>query len=261
MGREIRKSLVKMFIIILFWLSIGFLNVPLLRQIITTSSILEIEVKEVDTLEEFEHFSFDAVKPPSIEDIVSTEELDQPSIGKLSIPSVDIVEPVFAGLDQTAMAVGVGSMYPEREVLESNIVILGHNLEMPERIFANLDKVRQGDMVELKYLGEYYSYRIRNKETVKEDRLEVLSKEPKKQLTLITCDTATSVTDNRVVVTAELMEERKVSSEIFLSQASRKESLKSDKLKKLRRNLLSVLKVNIAIAITSTYFIYRKLEF
>ncbi|WP_275470661.1 class A sortase [Vagococcus proximus] len=147
------------------------------------------------------------IAPPTFEEAIKIEEPNSEGIiGAVTLDKVGIDLPVFVGVTNQNLLFGTAILYPERDPLIDNIVILGHHLGYQGKLLSPLLSVEEGNDIELLYLGDRYKYKVTSAAIVKETNLSVLDNtiDDKGVLTLITCDKPTE-TDQRFVVKAKLM--------------------------------------------------------
>lgn len=201
MKKTMKKT--KCSLIVIYCLAVFFLFLPFLKQACLIHQTRSIKIHQVTAIEDLDSVELNAVQPPSLTDALRFDQNQVfRSIGRLVIPDVKISLPVFAGLLEDEMLVGVGTLYPERLAEKENIVIFGHHLGRKELLLGQILSLTEGKSIYLTYFGINYTYRITNIKTVDEKDLTVLSNHQKAEITLITCDTA-SPTNKRFVVTGE----------------------------------------------------------
>jgi len=119
----------------------------------------------------------------------------------LLIPSLDINAPVIANVDGSdkkaydkALEGGVAQLQGSSKPGEgSNIFIFGHSsfywwsLGNYKKIFANLDKLKEGDEITLWYNKKEYKYEVTETKIVSPDEVDVLKPTEKEQVSLMTC--------------------------------------------------------------------------
>lgn len=138
----------------------------------------------------------------------SEEALNEPG-QLLRIASVGIQMPLRSGSDADALY--AGAWHPEgagEPGAVGNVVIFGHrflNLPPSKNTMFNLHKVSPGELIEIEWEGETYTYRVTDSKTVAPSQISVLEQTESATLTLITC-TPIFTTTNRLVVTAQLVE-------------------------------------------------------
>ncbi|ASZ07015.1 hypothetical protein K5E_18480 [Enterococcus thailandicus] len=199
-----RKNKLKIIINLLFIMGVCLISFPIIKNTIT---IVKIQKTKVVTKEELPVVNpNERIVLPTIESYLTASSKNLgTAIGELNIPSQKIKIPIFAGLNNQQMLFGVGAMYPERNVLKDNLVLLGHHLSMTELLLGNIQNLQVNDKITVTYLTNKIQYRVIKKETVNETNLSVLESTNIPQLTLITCDKP-ELTDKRIVVTAKLVD-------------------------------------------------------
>ncbi|OJG94223.1 hypothetical protein RV17_GL000737 [Enterococcus thailandicus] len=185
-------------------MGVCLISFPIIKNTIT---IVKIQKTKVVTKEELPVVNpNERIVLPTIESYLTASSKNLgTAIGELNIPSQKIKIPIFAGLNNQQMLFGVGAMYPERNVLKDNLVLLGHHLSMTELLLGNIQNLQVNDKITVTYLTNKIQYRVIKKETVNETNLSVLESTNIPQLTLITCDKP-ELTDKRIVVTAKLVD-------------------------------------------------------
>lgn len=199
-----RKNKLKIIINFLFIIGLCLICFPLIKNTVTLVKIQKTVVSITADLPEPKEN--ERIELPPIESYLTASSKTVGSgIGELMIPSQKIDIPIFAGLNNQQMLFGVGAMYPERNVLKDNLVLLGHHLSMTELLLGNIQNLQVNDKITVTYLTNKIQYRVIKKETVNETNLSVLESTNIPQLTLITCDKP-ELTDKRIVVTAKLVD-------------------------------------------------------
>ena len=124
-------------------------------------------------------------------------------IGKILIPAIDSELLVVEGTDSRQLRWGAGhltgSAYPGES---GNCVLAAHRDYTFGTYFSRLDEVKEGDTIEVEYLGFTHSYRVTGSLITTPDDLSVLMPAEKPILTLITCHPRGSGKE-RLIVTAE----------------------------------------------------------
>lgn len=112
-------------------------------------------------------------------------------VGVLSVPSVDIKEPVYPGPATPEQLDRGVSFAEEKEFLkDQNISLAGHTDYSMNYQFTKLHGAKKGDEVTLKVGKETRKYKITSIKDVDPYAVQVLDEmnKDKQQLTLITCD-------------------------------------------------------------------------
>lgn len=110
-------------------------------------------------------------------------------VGILTIPSVNIKEPVYEGpaTDQQ-LNKGLSFVSASDSVNDRNIAVAGHRMEGRHIQFNDLINVKKGSDVYFEINHEKRHYKIERVQKVKPNNIDVLDETRDKQLTLITCD-------------------------------------------------------------------------
>lgn len=184
-------------------MGVCLISFPIIKNTIT---IVKIQKTKVVTKEELPVVNpNERIVLPTIESYLTASSKNLgTAIGELNIPSQKIKIPIFAGLNNQQMLFGVGAMYPERNVLKDNLVLLGHHLSMTELLLGNIKDMQVDDPIFVSYLTESLQYRVIETKIIAETDLSVLQNTQTPRLTLITCDKPQR-TDKRIVVTAEFV--------------------------------------------------------
>lgn len=150
----------------------------------------------------------------------------------LRIPAIRVEAPILYDRDAanearllTDLRSGVTHLLgTARPGEQGNAVIVGHSSNFfwepgqYKYIFANLDKLKAGDLIYLGHQGTQYAYRVSRKVVVKPRELSALSQTSRGQLTLITC-TPVGTTLRRLVVTAEQFSPDQTQNAAFIGNA------------------------------------------
>ncbi|WP_057895019.1 class A sortase [Lacticaseibacillus brantae] len=192
----------KFLALILLYLGVGLICLPFAKNAILLEKTATAQVQEVKTLNQVKSIPFEAVQAPTIRQaLTSNNQLT--SIGRLQVGTVGLDVPVFAGLGQSELLYGAGSMYPKRDPKTNNLVLAAHHLGTASLLFGRLMQAKVGNVIQLRYLGQLYQYHVTSKRVVNDTNLAVLKESRTPQLTLITCDQPTATT-GRLIVTATL---------------------------------------------------------
>ncbi len=131
----------------------------------------------------------------------------------LSIPKIDVMEPVFLDASKKHLAMGVahieGTDLPSDKP-GTRSVIAGHRGYYQAIMFWNLDKLANGDSVYLSWPNKTLEYKVVGSEIIKPwewEKLDPISE--KNMLTLLTCDPLTPPRKDRLLVNCTLVEDEK----------------------------------------------------
>lgn len=144
----------------------------------------EIEVAEVQFVEEAESAPVDATQQP---DYFANKNL----IGTLSIPSIDLIYPIYDGATHQNLLDGVarieGTDYPVGG-LNTNSVIAGHNGLVGRTYFSHIKHLVSGDRIKIQNRKELLTYEVYKTATIEPTDLSALSVVPGQDtVTLLTC--------------------------------------------------------------------------
>lgn len=202
------KKTINYLIFILLLAGISILFFPFFKMTTLTEKIKKTQ------------YVFDATRINQKEVLFQTATLEPPTMKQilgmsatstyasiLTLPKLDKVLPVSNDGSATSFLAGVVEMYPTRNPMKDNIVILGHHLSESGLLFGDIGQLRRNDRLRLETLNREYDYTVSDVYITDEKNVSVLESSGVPRLTLITCDQP-SYTQNRVVVEAELLETR-----------------------------------------------------
>lgn len=132
------------------------------------------------------------------------KELAVNQVGWVNIPAIGVGAPIVEGKDDNAMTYGVwhrpGTGTP---LTNSNTVLAGHRYQYLNgpRTFYSLDKVKAGDLVEVKWGDQKFTYRIVRSFVVSKDKMFIEAPTTVPLLTVYTC-TPLWTSTNRLVIQA-----------------------------------------------------------
>ncbi|WP_311407768.1 class A sortase [Liquorilactobacillus uvarum] len=151
-------------------------------------------------------FEFKKVKPASVSAVKDAWKDDGQAIGKLAIPAVNLKLSIFYGLRNENLLRGTGTMKKDEKMGQGNYALAGHHMNDPHILFSPLAKVKKGDMVYLTDGKMAYEYRVTDRRVVNEYQVQWIQDVPgEKLVTLITCLTAKTGENNRIIVRGKLL--------------------------------------------------------
>ncbi|MCX7832579.1 MAG: class E sortase [Actinobacteria bacterium] len=134
----------------------------------------------------------------------SEEKIKIKRIFYLSIPAINLKEPVYEGVSRRVLMSGPGhipgSSYPGEK---GNCAVSGHRVTFGGP-FRNLHKIKAGDSIYVEYKNKQYTYQVIWIRRVKPKDIWVIGKTEIPSLTLTTCDPPYSA-KYRLVVRAVLV--------------------------------------------------------
>ncbi|MFG6115254.1 class D sortase [Halobacillus sp. MO56] len=200
-------------------IGVGFLLYPTIENHYTSnqqSQMLEALEKtqpEIDTNEMIESYQnvnqiLEAGERESSQQKQSQQVSEDPLIGSIEIPTIDLKLPLLEGAGMDNLEYAVGHMSETAQVGEiGNAALAGHRGYSYGRLFNRLDEVKEGQDVKVANKNETFTYRVTETLLVLPTDLSVLEQPTDKSMvTLITCHPIKDPT-HRLIVQAELVEE------------------------------------------------------
>lgn len=127
-------------------------------------------------------------------------------LGELKIPSIDVDLPIYKGVDEERLEIGVGHVEGTNlpgEGKGTQCLLAGHRGLPRARLLARLGEVRNGDVFFVTMGEETYQYHVCMIRVIKPDDTEEFMKNNKQELvSIITC-TPYGINTHRLVVTGE----------------------------------------------------------
>ena len=139
-------------------------------------------------------------------------KLTDSMLGILKIDSVDIEEPIFQDVTEINLINGVATSQEPSHLDAQNVVIAGHSVQGVGIRFNNLNKIKNGDKIQIISKDKLRTYEVNKLYDVVPTQVEILEQhenEPK-ILKLFTCDNFNPQTgewESRFVVEAKLIGE------------------------------------------------------
>lgn len=145
----------------------------------------EIQPKQPATGE----FEFSNVEPLSWGQLfmVRNRFHELPTIGRISIPDVELELPILYGLDNENLAVGAGTMNPDQQMGIGNYALAGHYTQSPTALFGPLHLISVGTPIYVTDMMNTFQYEVTSLETVPPTRVDVLEPTAGPTITLVTC--------------------------------------------------------------------------
>ncbi|MDT2826218.1 class A sortase [Vagococcus lutrae] len=203
-----RKKQSDYIVLILMLIGISVLFYPFFKMSLLVEKTNQVEFvfdSGSDDLDRSEKLS--KIQPPTLKQIMKMDTtvtyesiLKIPSLKKNLIISNDTTDSSFF--------TGVVNMYPKRNPLKDNIVILGHHLSDSGLLLGDVGKLKIGDKLILEKAEGEYQYSVIDVYITDETKVSVLETSESPKLTMITCDKPT-YTDKRMIVEANLIDVKK----------------------------------------------------
>ena len=176
-----------------------------------------VDTSELDAVrasaEVYNHRLFSGeISPLEPEENAYYDELQLPDTDVMcyiSIPGIDVYLPVYHGIGNDALGKGAGHM-PQSSLpvggLDTHSVITAHSGMAQSPMFSDLERMKIGDIFQIKILGETLTYEVENISVVLPQEVDAVQIQRDKDLSsLVTC-TPYGVNSHRLVVTGHRIE-------------------------------------------------------
>lgn len=112
------------------------------------------------------------------------------AIGAISIPNIDLLLPIFKGLDNHYLTYGAGTLKANQNMGQGNYTLAAHNYpDYPKILFSPLPKIKSNDRIYITDFGKIYEYKTEYIKLIEATDTFVINDTPNKtELTLITCN-------------------------------------------------------------------------
>lgn len=174
---------------------------------------LESESKEALALAELN----DPKKESGSENKQEVTKLKDGTVGIVSIPSLKINLAILEGATKENLYKGATTLKENQHMGEGNYSLAGHHMKDEALFFSQLENIKEGNLIYLTDNEYIYIYKAESKKTVHETQTSILDDHNKKEITLITCDRATS-TEYRTVVTGSFVDKIPYSEHVWKSK-------------------------------------------
>jgi sortase A len=184
-------------LLILFGLFVLMINVTLLYK-----GMNAVETEEVFEGKNVQETREQTVSTKAVSFSVSANAGEE--IGKLHIPKLNIIIPIFHGTSDQELQKGVGHVagtaFPGEK---NNSVLTGHR----DTVFRKLGEITSGDVLKVESDVAVYTYKVRKTRIVEAEDLTVIVPKRKATLTLSTCYPFTYIgpAKQRYVLVADLI--------------------------------------------------------
>ncbi|EOT39222.1 class A sortase [Enterococcus dispar] len=186
------KPQIRISLILLYCVAVFLLFLPFLKQALLIYQAENITITAASSKEVVNPVPLEAVQPPDLADVLAFKKnTDFQAMGNIVIPALEMSVPVFNGITNQNLLVGAGSLFPERQPYNHNMVLIGHHLGWENLLFGKLLQIKLGDSIYLRYEGKIYQYVVKETTLVHQTELQVLDDHQQTEITLITCDKPT----------------------------------------------------------------------
>ena len=131
---------------------------------------------------------------------------EYPAMAQISIPAISVNLPIYHGTSDATLLKGVGHLYGTALPvggLGTRSVLTAHSGIQQSTFFDNLEKVKKGDAIYVRNIGETLKYQVNDIEIIRPAEIDRIQPIPERDLiTLVTC-TPYGINTHRLLVTAE----------------------------------------------------------
>lgn len=167
-----------------------------------TKESIEENKKNLNEEEKFDYSSIENINSGMGMPKIDPSRMNN-AIGIISIPAVDLEEPIFYGTTNENLWLGATTMKPDQKMGEGNYTLAGHNHHTRSILFQPIRNVEDGDEIFITDKDKVYTYKVVDKKVVMPERVEVLDDVPGKEIvTLVSCFSKDG--SDRIIVTGEL---------------------------------------------------------
>lgn len=172
----------------------------------------EFNHSNISNLESIEIAEVDIVENSAVSTKVNNYLVDKSVLGIISIPSIDLIYPVYNGATQEHLSAGVaridGTSYPVGGP-NTNSVIAGHNGFVGRTYFSHISYLKPGDLIEIQNRKELLTYEVYDTAIIDPTDIDALAVIPGQDtLTLLTC-TLPAPGDQRYLVFSKRINNKK----------------------------------------------------
>ncbi|WP_127849038.1 class A sortase [Lacticaseibacillus hulanensis] len=131
-------------------------------------------------------------------------------IGLMAVPSVNVHLPILAGIANTNLVVGAGTMKPDQVMGKRNYALAGHHIPHTKVLFTPLENAKLGEKIYLTDMKQIYTYTISLDKVVDKSQVQYINDVPgKTMVTLITCASQMEGQPERRVIQGDLTSTKK----------------------------------------------------
>lgn len=193
-----------------------------------------------------------AISPPSFSEIVKIKD-NSSFMGLIKIPSIDLEQMISPEYSDQSLFSGSVNLFPNRNPIKDNIVLLGHHVYDEKLFFGKLKNLKLNSQIDIIFEDMVYRYEVVEKYVTNETNIAVMDTQKNTpKLTLITCDTP-NYTNKRLIIEAQLVQENKSTLSVLTTEV-----YKEGKQQKIRDYLpILLLLLTYAIIFYVTFKVRR----
>ncbi|NQD64875.1 class D sortase [Bacillus haikouensis] len=128
----------------------------------------------------------------------------------LSIPEIELKEPIFQGTTEEHLKNGVAVVEEDEDFTRNNLSIAGHKMNAYGVLFNRLHELEIGSQIEVKTSDKVKKYMVTERFTVAPNEVSILEETVEETITLITCESYNWNTyefEERLVIRGEIMKD------------------------------------------------------
>lgn len=203
-GLTMKKKHLKILITLLTLLMLGVLSIPFSKYFGLASHSQLIKKPDIKNSLPERIPNPEPIKAPNLREVIKSYNTPETTaVGQVIVPSVSVNQPIFIGLTKENMTRGAVSLFPKRQPDQQSLTLIGHHVQYDSSLlFGGVQSLKKHADVYVRYLDEYYNYKVESNRIIKETDLAALEDKGPNYLLLVTCNSATT-TPYRVLVTAK----------------------------------------------------------
>lgn len=129
----------------------------------------------------------DAARRPSVATTAKKKPPKIQFVGTITIKKLKVSAPIYMGITDNIFDMGVGQWPGTAPIGKPGNSVLGGHRTLAKRPFAELNKLRSGDVILVKRARTTYKFVVTGRSIVKPGALWIASPTPTATLTLFTC--------------------------------------------------------------------------
>lgn len=134
-------------------------------------------------------YDYKDVKPLSFQEVakVKAQNPHVPTVGKIAIPSVNILLPIVPGVSNASLSTGAGTLHEHQTMGRGNFALASHNMNDYKTLFSPLLNIKKQAKMYLTNGSKVYEYTVVTKRYIAPTEISVIDNHNTAELTLITC--------------------------------------------------------------------------